>query len=267
MTEAEWLDCDDPHDMLQFLRGRASERKLRLFAVACCRRVWDQIPPGVARRAVEEAERAADGGATPGGDEELRRHLLVESGPPVSMLAALGDGTERLRSLQEEAASPMETARWTLDTRWQFPWVVASGAAALRAGIETAIQLRWGDWPDRWRREQVETEWQMRKSEELAAQCALLRCIIGHPHRPSSPLPRTVLEWNDRLVPRLAQAIYEERRWHELPVLADALLDAGCEDDRLLQHCRSAGSHARGCFAVDVILNRGQLGEVGDRHG
>jgi hypothetical protein len=267
MTEAQWLACDDPHDMLQFLRGRAGERKLRLFAVACCRRVWVEIPPGVARRAVEEAERAADGPAHFGEPEEQSAHLLSELGPPTNLLAALGDGTERLRSLQEEAASPLEMARWTLDTRWQFPWVVASGAAALRAGIETAIQLRWGEWPDRWRREQVETEWQFRRSDELTAQSVLLRCLFGNPFRPSPALPETVLAWNDRLVPRLAQAIYDERGWHDLPLLADALLDAGCTDESLMHHCRAGGEHARGCFAVDVILGRGQLGETTDRHG
>jgi hypothetical protein len=260
MTEAEWLACDDPHDMLQFLRGRAGERKLRLFAVACCRRVWDEIPPGVARQAVEAAERAADSLSTSGQPEEQQRHLLSELAPPTNLLAALGDGTERLRSLQEEAESPLEMARWTLDTRWQFPRVVASGAAALRAGIETAIQLRWGDWPDRWRREQVETEWQFRRSDELGAQCALLRCLFGNPFRPLPPLPGTVLAWNDGLVPRLARAIYDDRRWQDLPLLADALLDAGCADERLIEHCRAGGEHARGCFAVDVILGRGQLG-------
>jgi hypothetical protein len=260
MTDSEWQACDDSHDMLQFLRGRASERKLRLFAVACCRRVWDDIPPGVARRAVEEAERAADGLVRSDEPAEEQRHLLSELGPPTNLLAALGDGTERLRSLQEEAGSPLEMARWTLDTRWQFPWVVASGAAALRAGIETAIQLRWGDWPDRWRREQVETEWQIRRSDELAAQCALLRCLFGNPFQPSPRLPGPVLAWNDGLLPRLARAIYDERRWHDLPLLADALLDTGCTDECLLHHCRSDGEHARGCFAVDVILGRDQLG-------
>jgi hypothetical protein len=260
MTEAEWLACDDSHDMLQSLRGRAGDRKLRLFAVACCRRVWDQIPPGVARRAVEEAERAADGLAHSDEPAELRGHILSELGPPTNLLAALGDGTERLRSLQEEPASPTEMARWTLDTRWQFPWVVASGAAALRAGIETAIQLRWGDWPDRWRREQVETEWQIRRSGELTAQCALLRCLFGNAFRPSLSLPASVLAWNDGLAPRLAQAIYDERHWQDLPLLADALLDAGCADECLMHHCRAGGGHARGCFAVDVILGRGQLG-------
>ena len=123
-----------------------------------------------------------------------------------------------------------------------------------------AAEVRWGDWPDRWRLEQAQAEWLMRKSDEMAAQCALLRCLFGNPFRPSPPLPSAVLAWNGRLVPRLAKAIYDERRWSDLPLLADALLDAGCEDEPLMEHCRSSGEHARGCYAVDMILGQRQLG-------
>src|SRR5438093_6093147 len=61
VTEAEWLGCTDPDSMLEFLRGRASERKLRLFACACCRRIWHLMPEERSRRAVETGERYADG--------------------------------------------------------------------------------------------------------------------------------------------------------------------------------------------------------------
>jgi hypothetical protein len=98
---------------------------------------------------------------------------------------------------------------------------------------------------------------------EFAYQARLVRCIFGNPFRPSPPLPPAVLAWNDRTVPRLAAAAYDDRRLPEgtldhgrLAILADALLDAGCDDEMLLSHLRSPGPHVRGCHAVDVILER-----------
>src|SRR4051812_21857562 len=61
MTEDEWLDSTDPTPMLEFLQGKVSERKLRLFAVACCRRAWHLLPAEDCRQLVDVAEQYADG--------------------------------------------------------------------------------------------------------------------------------------------------------------------------------------------------------------
>jgi hypothetical protein len=64
MTEVEWLTCSDPDPMLDDLRERTSQRKLRLFAAACCRRIWHLLDSPLSRRPVEVAEDFADGKAT-----------------------------------------------------------------------------------------------------------------------------------------------------------------------------------------------------------
>ena len=80
---------------------------------------------------------------------------------------------------------------------------------------------------------------------------------------PPQTLPAAVLNWNDRIIPRLAEAIYEARRLAEgtldnaqLAILADALVAGGCDDEILIQHCRSEGPHVRGCWAVDLLLGK-----------
>src|SRR5262249_1220791 len=96
-----------------------------------------------------------------------------------------------------------------------------------------------------------------RLAAELAAQAALLRCLFGPlPFRPTPRLDATILDWNDAALPPVAPATEEERRFDDLPVLADALEEAGCTDAEMLGHCRSGGEHARGCWALDVVTGR-----------
>jgi hypothetical protein len=84
----------------------------------------------------------------------------------------------------------------------------------------------------------------------------LLRDLIGNPFRPVAVQP-TWLAWGGGAVRKLAEAIYNERAFDRLPVLADALTDTGCTDAGLLGHLRSPGPHVRGCWGVDLILGKG----------
>jgi hypothetical protein len=97
---------------------------------------------------------------------------------------------------------------------------------------------------------------------ERRRQRLLLAEVFGNPFRPST-VDQSWLRWNDGTVRRIATGIYEERQLPagtldttRLAVLADALLDAGCEDEALMQHCREPGPHVRGCWVVDLILGK-----------
>ena len=87
---------------------------------------------------------------------------------------------------------------------------------------------------------------------ERAAQAQFLRCIFGNPFRPVALSP----SWLTGNVRDIAQAVYDERAFDRLPILADALLDAGCDSEAILSHCRSEGPHVRGCWVVDLILGK-----------
>jgi hypothetical protein len=84
-------------------------------------------------------------------------------------------------------------------------------------------------------------------------QAAMLRDIFGHIFHPA------VIEraWRTNTVAQLATQIYEERAFDQLPILGDALEEAGCSNGALLDHCRGAGPHVRGCWAIDLLTGRG----------
>ncbi|MCE9562515.1 MAG: hypothetical protein K8U57_10730 [Planctomycetes bacterium] len=96
----------------------------------------------------------------------------------------------------------------------------------------------------------------MRKAgdgSDRAFQARLIRCIFGNPFRPVAFDP----QWLTSTVTHLAHGIYDDRAFDRMPILADALQDAGCENDDILNHCRDPkGIHARGCWVVDLILGK-----------
>jgi hypothetical protein len=96
---------------------------------------------------------------------------------------------------------------------------------------------------------------QMAQAAERNA-CALLREIIPNPCRPVPVLDPAWLRWNDGTVPRLAQQMYDSRDFVAMPILADALEEAGCTSADILDHCRGPGPHVRGCWVVDLILSK-----------
>ena len=87
---------------------------------------------------------------------------------------------------------------------------------------------------------------------ETPAHCDLIRDIFGNPFRPVVADPA----WLTPTVQSIASAIYADRAFDRLPILADALEEAGCTDADVLLHCRIPGEHVRGCWVVDLVLGK-----------
>jgi hypothetical protein len=183
MTEAEWLACEDPFFLLDFLAGK-SERKFRQFAVAVCR-FW------IDSRQVEDPDSA---------------------GPQLAELTINHDSMDRY----ELEGCGRDDELW------------ARECACYDAGGT----------PD--------------GGPDIPVKCALVRDIFGNPFRPVTLDP----SWRTATVTSLGQAIYDQHAFDRMPILADALEDAGCTNQDILAHCRHPGEHCRGCWAVDVILGR-----------
>ncbi len=245
MTEAEWLACGDTEEMLAAVRPWSSERKSRLFACACCRRVWHQLGE-TQRSVVVVAERYADGGAA---RDERRSAAKREHDPGVPYSRGRQAGTRAVTfaiGVSMKAAGPErgESTRASASCRYAV-------RAAAYAAVPTAesVDFRW-DAPG--------ADWALACTTERQAQCVLLRDLFSTPcvPAPSAEVPLTAF--------RLAQAAYDERilpAGHldpaRLGVLSDALEEAGCTDADLLSHLRSAGPHVRGCWALDLVLGKG----------
>jgi hypothetical protein len=217
MNEQQWLTSSGPKWMLEHVRDRASPRKLRLFACASLRRLDSPDEPAF-RHAVETAEAFAEGRAT-------NADAVAASRAAFASLSQQGDQPgEDHAAIRTALEYLVGNIPW--DAAHAYMWVVS-------------------------RRQRVPAE----RQAELAAQCELLRCLFGNPFRPVALQPAW-LAHNDGAVAHLARVIDEERSFEDLPCLADALEEAGCEDASLLLHCRQRQQHARGCWVVDLLLGR-----------
>ncbi len=239
MTEAEWLACEEPTLLTHLERGGAAtrDRKFWLFAVESCRRVWGLIRQACCRRAVGEAERFADG--------EVPRQRLVQSWEEISSV---------MRKRPGEPA-PERTAA----DRAAFWLTVHAGhapTAAWNASLDTALAVAHAAFPEDgrgvWTIDAHSERWKAAYRAEQAGEAAALRDIFGPPHSAVSQCPSRSPD-----VVTLAGHIYHDRAFGLMPDLADAMEEAGCTDADLLTHLRSPDLHVRGCWALDLVLDRG----------
>jgi hypothetical protein len=224
MTEDEWLTGVEPGELLGGVRYVASARKLRLVGCGCCDRVRPLLADERSRAAVEIARAFADGRASR--DQLAAAHDAAAAA--ARALAARPGAWNRDERAAAAALAAKEVARPTRFPHKLATSVIDAGRAVLEAEFWSARAAARG------------REWQ----------CRLVRCVFGNPFRPASLDPRS--RTDDTL--GLARGIYEEGAFDRLPLLADALMDAGCDSEDILAHCRGERPHVRGCWVVDLLL-------------
>ena len=236
MNEELWLGAATPSQGLDYLcsdglyrrtglsanRRKAGRRKLRLFLCACVRRIWELTPAGACREAVALGERLAEG-------EDVR-----------AQISALPDGRPGSGPLEHRHAAHAAMACVETNIRW-----------AASAGAQAAVMA--AGWAREADLDRGLQRYHRAIAEEVLAQTAVLRDVFGNPFRPVPLDPA----WRTSDAVALARAMYESRDFAAMPILADALQDAGCEDGAILSHCRGPGPHVRGCFVVDLLLKKG----------
>ena len=234
MTESKWFACQTPR--AEFVRkavGKASVRKQQLIAVAACRLEIAPLREPVFQRAMNALEGYAEGFAT---DEEF-----------VAARAAV----DRLRAENSDPHSAQ-----------------AMGTDALEWAMMTEPVLELVDYPLTRLSKMRVPPGRKRDAEQATkrAICDIYREIVGNPRRRYLAVPswqgggvvqpdgRTVMFTDS--VKGIADAVHVTGDFGRLPILADALEEAGVTDEALLAHCRDGGPHLRGCWALDVVRGR-----------
>jgi len=229
MTEPQWLRCPDPRPMLLFLKGIATRRKLRLFACAMCRRSLHLLVGLDGPALLRQAEDATD----EGGNATTIRLPIEERREYAAQHSINARGREAQRG-EVEASHLLLRCRDPVHPRSQTEWEAAWHNSMFARN------------PFGWNNPNAE---EGGPAEQLAA----IRDIFGNPFRSvvfdPACLTDTVID--------LAQGLYADRAFDHLPILANALEEAGCDDADILAHCRRSGPHYQGCWVVDSLVGKG----------
>lgn len=218
MTEHEWLNSDRVlTPLMDWLRRRGSSRKFYLAAAGWAQQVENKMTRRRCRALLPLVEEFADGLITA---EELYRQMQVAKDDVFDRIAAL--------SVQSVDGNLLAADRAAVCAATPTDGWIAAINALKDAGATG------------------------KRSEMNPIQIAVLRDIFGNPFRPASFDPN----WRTSTVMALARGMYESRDFSTMPILSDALQDAGCESEDILNHCRGEGPHVRGCWVVDLVLGK-----------
>src|SRR5262249_48782153 len=193
------------------------------YFCAWAREVWHLLRDDRSREAVLAAERFADG--------------LV--------------GPRELLSAHNAAQEGCRDVRVEFDARRGKRRESQKGTHASKNGAEDARNAASRFLNVRVARPTLRVE----RAARRVALCAILRDLFGRSLSQPPAIEPGWLTWNEATVGRVATAIYQEGTFEEMPVLADALEDAGCQHEEILFHCRRPEQvHVRGCWVLDALL-------------
>jgi hypothetical protein len=239
------------------LRDRLSQRKRQLFAVACCRRLqW--LLPSAFRRAIDRAEILADGACTAEQLDRIYEHLVEAQVAAVRTLHLQWERSAAAAWAGSFVGRRLPVPETTLDREHQRLGALAEAIhdlvryftdSALCDHAPTraakALALVASESPAVRRAvEKSEREEQNKILRDVAGEAVIVQ------------MDAAWRAWHGGMVGQLAAAIYHDRAFDRLPILGDALEDAGCHETTILDHCRGSGEHARGCWVVDFLLNK-----------
>jgi hypothetical protein len=236
MTEAQWLASNDPWPMFEFVRNKISDRKLRWFAAACCHRLEHLFMDSRIGRANSAISSLAEGLTS---EQDCHRVEL-------DARQALNEAREAFFAMEEGAAARLAAYDAVVEGLSVSPtFYMDVAASAVIALVPKSDQ------------EKPPDEAVHQRFAERMLQCSWLRDLTGPLLFREVHCEPAWLDWNGGAVGRLAQVIYEDNVFARLPVLADALEEAGCTDAAILAHCRQPAEHVRGCWVLDLLLGKG----------
>jgi hypothetical protein len=248
MTEAVWLTCTNPDPMFRYLEKtpHTAQRKSRLVAVACCRRLSYWLADPVFEAALDVIERFADGLASQAELVAVDRDV-VASVDRLEMAEDNPETTNAAHAFYQAAQAVEEAAYDDPDSPYAYRMTDVVLRTAYAAGYAATAGPRKGDGQDR------QGYSKQAESAERQSLAKLVREVFGNPFRPVAFNPA----WRTSTVVALAKGMYGSRDFSAMPILADALQDAGCDSDDILDHCRDANAtHVRGCWVVDLVLGK-----------
>jgi hypothetical protein len=331
MNETKWLTGSDGEAMLEVVSDRLSPRQWLLMCVAHARRLWDFLPEGVLREAIDFAERATApltateraawqkkiDAAVPEavGAAELAQRAIVKSADPdaagqdapvltrsnqiapsfplfqaasrhaANAIEGIGEAVseaaqavrvlfnepsermlEEIRPRVEEATASRTRANRCANNALRLKHEGdehadrSAAAKNKRLAESEALEIvrKIEEGPQRSESDEFEAEMKREKRERKQL-ARILREIVGNAFTP----PRFEAAWRSNDVVALARRIFDDRDFGAMPILADALLDADCDEEAILRHCRGTElgvkeqpQHIRGCWVIELILNR-----------